>query len=269
MIKKLPLFLFFLITFSFTAFSQEGIPERPTPPRLVNDLAEILSPAEEQELESKLVAFDDSTGTQVVIITVNDLGEYDKAEFTYTLGEKWGVGQKGFNNGVVIMVKPTGGQGQRHTFIAPGYGLEGVIPDATANRIVENEMIPEFKNGNYYQGLHKATNIIMALANKDFAAADYNKKEKQKAPAFVALLPLLIIIFFFVLITFAKKRHQNIGHSTSFWTLLFLLSSAGRSHSGSYGNFQSGRGGFGGSGGGGFGGFGGGSFGGGGAGGSW
>ena len=268
MIKKLQLFLVFLVPFSFTVFSQEGIPQRPNPPRLVNDFAEVLSPAEEQELESKLVAFDDSTGTQVVIITINDLGGYDKAEFTYTLGEKWGVGQKGFDNGVVIMVKPTGGQGQRHTFIAPGYGLEGVIPDATANRIVENEMIPEFKNANYYQGLHKATDIIMALANKDFAAADYNKKQ-QSPPKFLAFIPLLIIIFFFVLITFAKKRHQNIGHNTSLWTLLFLMSSAGRSHSGSYGNFQSGSGSFRGSGGGGFGGFGGDSFGGGGAGGSW
>ena len=111
---------------------------------LVQDYADILTDAEEQGLRQALLAFEDSTSTQILIVTVNDLCGYDKAEFTYTLGEKWGVGQDGKDNGIVIMVKPHGGKGQRHTFIAPGYGLEGVLPDAIAKRIVENEMIPNF-----------------------------------------------------------------------------------------------------------------------------
>lgn len=265
LLKKISVFLLlFTVCFSY---GQIGIPERPNPPRLVNDLADVLSPQEENTLENKLVAFNDSTGTQIVVVTVNDLGDYDKAEFTYTLGEKWGVGQKGFNNGVVVMVKPHGGQGQRHAFIATGYGLEGVIPDAVAKRIVENEMIPYFKENKFYEGIDAATNIVMGLASKEFTAEAYaNKKNTTKRiPVFVIIF---LVILFFILIGTAKKNHTTLGHKPDLWTLLWLMSQANRSHSGHFGNFTGGRGSFGG-GGGGFGGFGGGSFGGGGAGGSW
>ena len=258
----------FLLLFSvFFSYGQRGIPERPNPPRLVNDLAGVLSDQEVSTLENKLVAFNDSTGTQIVVVTVNDLGDYDKAEFTYTLGQKWGVGQKDFNNGVVIMVKPFGGQGQRHAFIATGYGLEGVIPDAIAKRIVENEMIPYFRENRFYEGINAAINVIMGLASQEFTAQAYvNKKRvKQGIPAIAVVI---IVIVFIVLMSVAKKRHITLGYKPNIWTLLWLMSQANRSHSGYFGNFSGGRGSFGG-GSGGFGGFGGGGFGGGGAGGSW
>lgn len=256
----------FLYVIACLTYAQRGIPERPNPPRLVNDLAGILSAQEISILENKLVAFNDSTGTQIVVVTVNDLGDYDKAEFTYTLGQKWGVGQKGFNNGIVIMVKPHGGQGQRHAFIATGYGLEGVIPDAIAKRIVDNEMIPYFKQNRFFEGINAAVDIIMGLASKEFTAEAYVKRKqvKQGIPAFVVVF---LIIMFFILLSVAKSKHQTLGHKPNIWTLLWLMSQASRSHTGHFGNFTGGRGSFGG--GGGFGGFGGGSFGGGGAGGSW
>jgi uncharacterized protein len=265
-IKNISIYLLlFSVLFSY---GQNGIPERPNPPRLVNDLAGILSAQEVNTLENKLVAFNDSTGTQIVVVTVNDLGDYDKAEFTYTLGQKWGVGQKDFSNGVVIMVKPHGGQGQRHAFIATGYGLEGVIPDAVAKRIVENEMIPYFKENRFYEGINSAVDIVMGLASQEFTADAYvNKKRvKQGIPAFAVIF---IIVLFFILLSVAKSKHQTLGHKPNIWTLLWLMSQANRSHGGHFGNFTGGRGSFGGGGGGGFGGFGGGSFGGGGAGGSW
>lgn len=264
-LKKI--FAFLLLLTVFLTYGQNGIPERPYPPRLVNDFAGVLSPQQVSTLENKLVAFNDSTGTQIVVVTVNDLGGYDKAEFTYTLGKKWGVGQKDFNNGVVIMVKPIGGKGQRHAFIATGYGIEGVIPDAVAKRIVENEMIPYFKEDKFYEGINAAINVIMGLASQEFTAQAYvnKKRTKQGIPAIAVVL---LLIFFMILMSVARKRHTTLGHQPNILTLLWLMSQANRSHSGYFGNFSGGKGSFGG-GGGGFGGFGGGSFGGGGAGGSW
>ena len=97
----------------FTAFSQDGIPDKPQPPRLVNDFASILSPQEANTLEQKLRIFNDSTSTQIVIVTINDLGGRDETDFADRLGEKWGVGQKGQNNGIIVLIKPNGGQGER------------------------------------------------------------------------------------------------------------------------------------------------------------
>ena len=242
-----------------SVLAQTGIPPKPNPPRLVNDLADIFSEQEEIRLEQKLINYSDSTGTQIVVLTVTDLNGMDRGEFTYTVLEEWGVGQKGLNNGVVVMIKPTGGQNQRATFIATGAGLEGIIPDITAKQIIENEMIPAFREGKFYEGVNNATDIIMGLAAKEFTAAEYESKP-QLHPA-VQFVPLLFFIFLFLIINIARRRNSSIGHHTSLWTLLMLLGSGSSRHSGSFGNFSSGRGGFGG--------FGGGRSGGGGAGGSW
>jgi uncharacterized protein len=263
--QKIISIIIFLIL-SLSAFSQDGIPERPNPPRLVNDFAGVLSEPQRRTLEQKLVAFDDSTGTQIAVVTVNDLAGYDRADFTFTLMNKWQVGRAGIDNGVVIMIKPTGGEGQRHAFIAPGYGLEGIIPDATARRIVDNEMIPYFKNNDYFSALNNATDILMGLAAQEFSAADYDGRAAQEHNPLLNFLPLVFILLFYFVINKAQTRNSTLGHSTSLWTLLMLMNASGRSHSGSWGNFSGGGGSFGG---GGFGGFGGGRSGGGGAGGSW
>ncbi|NCC74082.1 MAG: TPM domain-containing protein, partial [Sphingobacteriia bacterium] len=124
--------------------SQEIIPERPSPPRLVNDFTGTLNASELDRLEQKLVAFNDTTSTQIAVVLVNTLGDYDKAQFADLLGEKWGVGHKGKNNGLVLLVKPKTAEERGEAFIATGYGLEGAVPDAVVKRIVEEEMIPHF-----------------------------------------------------------------------------------------------------------------------------
>ncbi len=252
----------FLILISFNLYlSANDIPERPSPPRLVNDFAKILGSEEVLNLEKKLVDFNRQTSTQIAIVIVNDLHGYDRADFTIRLAEKWGVGQKGKDNGIVIMVKPKTPSSRGQAFIAMGYGLEAVVPDAIADRIIDNEMIPEFKTNNYYAGLNSATNVLISLTKGEFTAEDYNEQSrKENAPSIIAL----IFFFIFFLIFFGRartRRHQSIGHSIPFWIALSMLGSSGRSSGGSFGSFSSG--------GGGFGGFGGGSFGGGGAGGSW
>jgi uncharacterized protein len=124
-----PAFVVFLLTtFLFFAASAQEFPERPVPPRLVNDFAGMLSSQEADALERKLVAFADSTSTQIAIVTVRDLSGYDKADYAQRLAEKWGIGQKGLDNGVLILLKPKTSESSRGCIYRSGYGLEGIIP---------------------------------------------------------------------------------------------------------------------------------------------
>ena len=264
--KKIRYYILPLLVFTgIIGFSQD-IPPRPEPPRLVNDLAGVLTADQVQQLERKLVNFNDTTSTQITIVTVKSLNGYDKADFAYRLGEQWGVGQKGKNNGIVVLVKPKYGNERGQVYIASGYGLEGVIPDAIGVRIVNNEMIPNFKENNYFGGLDAATTTLMDLASGEFTADQYVKKTQNKP--YAIFIPILILLVVFFLIPSRRAKSHSVGKSLPFWTAFWLLGSMG-GHSGSWNNFSSGGGSFGGGGGGGFGGFGGGSFGGGGAGGSW
>lgn len=270
MIKKITHLLVSALVFTglLNNLNAQDIPPKPEPPRLVNDLAGVLSADEVQSLENKLVAFNDSTSTQIAVVIVKSLNGYDKNEFARLIGEQWGVGRKGKNNGAVVLVKPKYPGEKGEACIQTGYGLEGVIPDALAKRIVENEMIPNFRNGNYYAGIESATSAMISLAKGEYTADQYSKRSTKKSNPYGLFIPLIIIIIVFALIRSQRSRGTSLGKSLPFWTALWLLGSMGRSHSGSWNDFSSGSGGFGG-GGGGFGGFGGGSFGGGGAGGSW
>lgn len=232
--------------------------------RLLNDYEQILTPDQAQSLEAKLNAFAQETSTQIAIAIVKDLCGYDKASFTYTLAEKWGIGQEGKNNGILIMIKPHGGKGERHAFIAVGYGLEGVVPDAISKRIVEQEMIPLFQNNDFYGGLDAATNVLISLTKGEFTADQYGQADPMAA--FGVFFIILLVLGVVVAGRASEARRYARTNHLGFWAALALLNAASSSRQGSFGHFSSG--GFGG-GGGGFGGFGGGSFGGGGAGGSW
>ena len=254
-------------TFSIDGVFSQNIPERPSPPRLVNDFAGMLKPDEVSMLEQKLVAFDDSTSTQIAIVTVPTLNGYDKADFAQQLGEKWGIGQKGRNNGVLILVKPKTPDSRGEVQISTGYGVEGVIPDILSGEIVDREILPSFRNGQYYQGLDKAINIMMSLARKEFTAADYIHRAKRSTGKNVPFGLIIFIVFIIIAMISRGSGGSNNKHigtgGLPFWMLMGMMNS-GRGSGGSWGGFSGGGGG-----GGGFGGFGGGSFGGGGAGGSW
>lgn len=251
------------------------VPDKPNPPRLVNDLAGIFSPQQAAVLEDSLARFAKKTSNQVTIVTVNDLVGMDAAQFAYEIGEKWGVGGKELNNGVVILVKPkTETKGQ--AFIATGYGVEGVLPDAACSRIINNEMIPEFKRNDYYAGIVKALNVILPVLAKEYSIEEYQNEDlgAMMKGFLLAIGGLTILCVIFYLIDRDNKNNNDRdGNSGTFGggrrgsdvataILLGSMLGGGRSSGHSGGSF--GGGGFGG-----FGGFGGGSFGGGGAGGSW
>ncbi|MBP7024269.1 MAG: TPM domain-containing protein [Bacteroidales bacterium] len=238
----------------------QDIPDPMNPPRLVNDFAGILGGEERDALESMLRGYHDSTSTQIYVVTVNDLSGYDISDYAFRLGEKWGVGQKSKNNGVVILIKPKVGNQKGQAFIATGYGMEAIIPDAVARRIVDNEMIPYFKTNSYYKGIVAGCKVIIDLAGGEYTADAYYKKESP-IPGII----LLIIFFGFIFLSGGRRsklRSGSIGKNIPFWILLGSM--GGGRRGGGFGGFSSGSGGFGG-----FSGGGGGSFGGGGAGGSW
>jgi len=266
--KILLTFLLSVVTFS-TLIGQSCIPEKQNPARLVNDFANVLSPSFEAQLENYLVGFNDTTSTQIALVTVQDLCGEEPSFFAFDLGEKWGVGNAKFDNGIVLLFKPKQSNSKGEVFIATGYGLEGVLPDAIGKRIVENEMIPYFKNGQTEQGLLQGIQTIVEITGGEYSAENYNSRGRGGKKG--SVIPVIFVIVFIIIMfagTFGRARRYANRNDTSLWLALMLMGSSRGRHSGSFGNFTSGRGGFGGSGGG-FGGFGGGSFGGGGAGGSW
>ena len=254
-LKKLILCIF--ISFLFTASFAGDFPEKPN--TLVSDFTQTLSVEEQQSLEQKLVAFNDSTSTQIAVVIIQSVGGYEIKDYAAQLGEKWGIGQKGKNNGLILLVA----KGDRKVAIQVGYGLEPVITDALSRRIIETIIVPAFKQKQFYGGLDEATNVLMSVALGEFTADQYVKQAKDRGEKIPwGLFP----VFFFIIIILIFSRARSVGryartNNVSFWAALALMNAMSNRSSGSWGNFSSGSGGFGG--------FGGGSFGGGGASGSW
>ncbi len=260
-----------LIAFLFTglhlyAQDKKVYPDKPNPPRLVNDFAHILQGNQDAELEQKLVEFSNNTSCQVSIVTVPSLEGHDINEYSVHIFNDWGLGEKGKDNGVLILVAMDDGYGKKGTFITVGKGLQGVLTDAKCSRIVRNEMIPAFKGGDYYKGLSDAATAVIAVT-KDEYKGDGGKAAsgRKRTPAGA----IIVVVIFIVLILKMRNRGGGrgggnymsgggVGDLATGFLLGNMLGGGGRG--GSDG---------GGFGGGGFGGFGGGSTDGGGAGGSW
>ncbi len=229
----------------------------------VTDGAGLLTPSERDLLNSKLRAYQDSTSTQIVVVTVPDLGGADPAQYALEIGRQWGVGQEGFNNGAVLLVS----RDDRKVQIATGYGLEGAIPDILAGRIIRNLVVPEFREGRFFNGINQATDAMMLAAQGEYDAEDVPQGGGEQGIDAATLFVLLIILFFIV----RAFRHRGGGggggrrYRSSGGGPPVIIWGGGSGWGG--GGFGGGFGG-GGFGGGGFSG-GGGSFGGGGAGGSW
>ena len=233
-------------------------PPRPSGPVL--DQGNLLAGGEERALTRKLTAFEDTTSTAIVVVTLQSLNGAPIADYAFELGREWGVGQEGKDNGVVFLVS----KGDRQMFIATGYGVEGALPDAIANRIIERIVTPAFRNGQFYAGIDRGTDaIIQATAGEYDASAEARSASSDEGLPMALIFTLLILAYFLTRSFFrggGRGKHSRKSRRHGDFPIIFW--------GGGGGGFGGGGGGFGG-GGGGFGGFGGGSFGGGGAGGSW
>lgn len=260
--KKLFLLLFLLSSVCAYAQIDKYVPQRPSPPRLVNDFTQSLTPEQIQALESKLVAYDDSTSSQVAVVIIPTTGDYPIEDVALQILRRWGVGGKSANNGIVVLVA----KDDRKVRIEVGYGLEGAIPDMIAASIIDHEIVPNFRENNYYRGLDEGTNAIFKAAAGEYKAPEgYANRKGGKGPKLGTIIFIIIILI--ILFSGAgggrgggyvsRRGYRGSWLPTGGWT-----GGSGSGWSGGGGGGWSG-------GGGGFGGFGGGSGGGGGASGSW
>jgi uncharacterized protein len=251
--------LFLLVFFSFAlSFAQRGIPPVPKEQKPVYQInTTLLNQQEEQLLSQKLLRYSDSTSTQMVVLIMDKTNGDNHLRFGTDIAQKWGIGQKGKDNGILILITLE----ERKTSIITGKGIEYLLTDALSKRIIEQIIIPNFKQKQFYTAIDQASDRIFEILTGEY-------KNDKKGSGFEKGIPFLVIflIVMVFLIISSRKGGSGKGGNRSFagpsLTDMIILSSLGRS------------GGFGGSGGGGFsggfgGGFGGGSFGGGGASGSW
>ncbi len=268
--RRLRLFAVFAVGLLVAApVRAQSVEVIPPSGRWVTDQGEFLAPAEETSLSRRLAQYADSTSTQIVIVTLQSLDGAAASDYAVELGRRWGVGQAGYNNGVVILVS----REDRQMFIATGYGLEGAIPDAVASRIYRDILVPNFRQSRFYDGLSQAVDALILAATGEYVAP-----AKDGGPDIdLALIVVLVILVVFIVIALrdsqggddttgfeppSRRRRRHYGDPP-----IIILGGPGSGRRGG----GMGGGGFGGFGGGGFGGFGGGggSFGGGGAGGGW
>lgn len=268
------LIILFLPGFLFTGslFGQDVIPRPEGKQKLVYDYAGFFNQQEANELNNLLENFALETSNQILVLTVKTLNDLEPYAYAEQVLSTWGIGQKDMNNGIVVLIKPKTSDSRGQVFISTGYGLEGAIPDATGELIVQNEMIPRFKHGDNYLGVLNGVSVLMELAKGEINAGEYQKRSGGGGGNKSGLLPILFMIIIFIFVFGSKasqaRKYAN-TNNMAFWAAFWLLANQNKSHGGSWGGFTGGGGGFGGGGGGGFGGFGGGMGGGGGAGGSW
>mgnify|MGYP002395716237 CR=1 FL=1 len=229
----------------------------------VYDYITLLQAEQKTALEQKLIRYSDSTSTQIVVAIIASTEGENIMYLGAQWGQKWGIGQAGKDNGVLVLLA----RNDRKIAINTGYGTEGLLTDAMSRRIIENIIIPEFKNGDYYGGLNKGSDAIFQVLTGEFKE-ERSMNESQGTP-WDALFPFLV--FFIILIILSKRNKRNGGGSggrrgggLDLWDIIILsnMGRSGRSGGGFGGGSFGGGGGFGG-------GFGGGGFGGGGASGGW
>ena len=237
-----------------------GMPPFPALTGPVVDDAHLLPRDAFEQLSQKLAAYSDANGTQVVVVTLPTLNGYPIEYYGYQLGRHWGIGQKGKNNGVLLIVDA----GERHMRIEVGYGLEGTLTDAQTFLIIHNVITPRFRKGDFGGGITAGTAAILSVLGGHQLALQRQQVRDRGGTGF-----LMLFIVVFVLLPLLRAMvgrgawggPGRMGGGWLGWLLLGMLSGGG-GRGGGWGG-----GGFGG-GGGGFSG-GGGSFGGGGASGSW
>jgi uncharacterized protein len=261
---KILLGLFIGMGISSLLHAQQGkyhkeIPDIPTVPGLVQDLGDMLSSSEEDQLENKLYQYEKQSSNEIAVVTVTSLGDLEIADFATELGRKWDIGKASKRNGVLLLIA----KNDRELFIAPADRLQGALTDVECWQIIDKKIVPQFRAGYVYEGINVGTTAIMEAIAGEFT------NDGQGTPPPVKISTILILLLFMALLIFliarkskriyVSRRGYRYGDDDQWFGGGF----GGGSWGGGFGGGSSGGGGFGGFGGGG------GGFDGGGAGGSW
>ncbi|MDB6060084.1 MAG: methanol dehydrogenase [Verrucomicrobiaceae bacterium] len=212
-------------------------PQFPALSGRVVDAANILSPAMQQQLAAQLDAFERASSIQLVVVTLPDLQGYEIEEFGYQLGREWGIGQKGKNNGAMLIVA----QAERKVRIEVGYGLEGALTDALSANIINTVIVPQFKRGQFEDGIAQGTAAIMAALKGEY-------QPQAARPTYGARGGS---VFWFILVVIGVMFFRGFGGPGGFGggrRGIFIPGGFGGGGFGGGGGFSGGGGGFGGGG---------------------
>ncbi|SUB21860.1 putative transmembrane protein [Pasteurella bettyae] len=258
--------IFSLIFVSISVWAAD-FPASPTPFHYVNDYTKTLSENDKNYLENKLIQYSKETSSQISVVIVPTTGEYEVSDYAFALGDKWGIGRKHLNNGVLMLIA----KNDHKIFIATGQGLEGALPDAFISQIIRQVMTPNFKQEQYAQGINGALDYIIAASKGEFDPHKIEESEFEKFIPFLMVLVFILVVFFGELRWRRPYVSPTNNHQLEQAILQEALRQRRRGNAAGFGTTIGGGsfgGGFGGGGSSG-GGFGGGGFDGGGAGGSW
>ncbi|MCU0430227.1 MAG: TPM domain-containing protein [Cytophagaceae bacterium] len=238
------LFIYYFLFFCLLAAQGQSIPEAPSPMKFVNDFAGMLDQGEAAFIEKKLFDYNDSTSTQLVVVTLQSLNGYAIEEVSYKIASTWGIGQKNKNNGILLLIAPN----ERKIRIEVGFGHEGVLTDVRTKHIISEVISPAFKEKKYGEGI-----LAGIIAIQETVAGTYKRdgSEKDKhdndGGSFTTVLIILGIIILIIYIS--GKRGGRGGSGTTFYSGGYYYGGGGGGYSGDSGSsFDFGGGGFGGGG---------------------
>lgn len=244
------------------AWAQFEIPKKPAEQTSVYDYISLLSTVEKSSLEQKLIRYADSTSTQIVLAIISSTEGENINFLGANWAQEWGIGQADKDNGIFILLA----RDDRRIGINTGYGVEEFLTDALSKRIIENVIIPEFRNGDYYGGLDKGADAIFAVLRGEFKEERTSNDGPSGFP-FAVILPFIIFVILMIIIASRNRGGRggrgNRRKGLDLWDIIILSNMGRGGYRGSSGGGSFGGGGFSG------GGFGGGGFGGGGASGGW
>jgi uncharacterized protein len=230
----------FLLLCSSSLWADTAIPK---PSGLVNDFAHVLSPSYKEQISRLVNELLEKTGTAVAVVTMPDLGGDEYDAYANRLYSEWGIGKKGEDKGVLILVAVK----ERKMRIETGYGVEGIIPDGLAGEIRDRYMIPYLRKNNFDEGLLNGTLAVAQIIAKDAGVTltgETKPRPAKKSNSTPLFLPFIFFILFFFFLALRKRRWSGLV-----WGPILLGGGGSRQSGGfggSFGGFSGGFGGFGG-----------------------
>jgi uncharacterized protein len=209
-VKRFVFFLSLFFLFPVLAFAQN----LPAPTAYVSDFAQVLSSQFEDSLNVNLSGFESRTGNQIAVVTVESLDGLTVEEFSINLAEKWGIGQKDQDNGLLFLFAPN----DKKVRIEIGYGLEPFLTDGQSGYILDTEFIPEYKKGNYEQAILNTVNAI----ESEISDSTQVSTPASSSADFPAYLPLIIIFAIYILSYLSRSKEFVTGGIVGFIIGLLL-----------------------------------------------
>jgi len=221
-IRLVGAFLLGVASYIFLALSLAHALDVPPLRGRINDYAAVLSSDRAQALESRLAAFEKETGHQIAVLTVPSLEGDALEDFSTRVAQSWKLGKKGFDNGAILLIA----QKDRKLRIEVGYGLEGVMPDAVANRIVQEVIVPRFRENDYSGGIEAGLDAVMKVTQGEKLSGKTRPSSKRKfsnISVFGTVLIMAATLAFFIGLTQRAFRRGTLGGATAgFLTTLGL-----------------------------------------------